>query len=176
MDNKIVFLGNEGVGKSSIISRFKYNEFKTETSTIGAAFVVCTEPTTKNKLNIWDTAGQEKYDSLTPMYYRNCKIAVIVYSSIDLYTYNKATLWYKKIKEENTNCEIIMVENKIDLKEKNNDFFDKESIKVSAKTGYNINELFKKIGEEINKINKIENDKNTINTININPEKTSKCC
>lgn len=187
IENKIVFLGNEGVGKSSIISRFKYNKFKVESSTIGAAFTTCIEPTTQVKLNIWDTAGQEKYDSLTPMYYRNAKIAIIVYSTTEKHTYNKAQLWNKKIQENSNNCEIILVENKVDKIENDddnnndNDNFDDNFIKVSAKTGYNINKLFEKIGNkiiEINKTGKLDNksDDNNSNKINNLNNNKKNCC
>jgi small GTP-binding protein len=148
MDYKIVFLGHAGVGKSSIVHRIKYNNFTNIESTIGAAFVSYIDDKTSTKLSIWDTAGQEKYDSLTPIYYRNAELAVVVYSSTDHFTYNKAKLWIQKIKETNDKCHIILVENKIDLyldSDKPLELIVNETtvpiIKVSAKTGQGIQNL-----------------------------------
>jgi len=79
---KLVMLGDSGVGKSSLVSRYiNDNFFEFQEPTIGAAFNV------KNlnidgkavKLEIWDTAGQERYKSLAPMYYRGAQIALICY-------------------------------------------------------------------------------------------------
>lgn len=70
---KVVLLGDSGVGKSSIVLRFCSDIFKTtHESTLGAAFMARTiEVKGINfKFQIWDTAGQEKYKSLTPLYYR----------------------------------------------------------------------------------------------------------
>mmetsp|Transcript_11271 Transcript_11271/g.26345 ORF Transcript_11271/g.26345 Transcript_11271/m.26345 type:complete len:106 (+) Transcript_11271:449-766(+) len=86
---KICILGESGVGKSSLALRFVSDEFKAYTeSTIGASFMSkqVTLPSTENdererlvSLKLWDTAGQEKYRSLAPMYYRGSDAAVLVY-------------------------------------------------------------------------------------------------
>jgi len=79
---KVVLLGDTGVGKSSLVLRFVTNNFKPYSeSTIGASFMskmimVQGKPI---KYQIWDTAGQEKYHSLAPMYYRGAAAAIIVY-------------------------------------------------------------------------------------------------
>ena len=89
---KVVLLGDSGVGKSSLALRFVTNEFRPYSeSTIGASFMsksirVPISPSSKGDesersigLKIWDTAGQEKYRSLAPMYYRGAQVAVLVY-------------------------------------------------------------------------------------------------
>lgn len=93
---KVVLLGDSGVGKSSLALRFCTNEFKPYSeSTIGASFMSKSiripvspsssddETSTKQErivgLKIWDTAGQEKYRSLAPMYYRGAEVAILVY-------------------------------------------------------------------------------------------------
>ena len=78
---KIVLLGDTGVGKSSLAQRYVTNNFKQCESTIGASFlsktvVVRNVPV---KMQIWDTAGQEKYHSLAGMYYRGAAAAILVY-------------------------------------------------------------------------------------------------
>ena len=92
---KVVLLGDSGVGKSSLALRFVTNEFRPYSeSTIGASFMSKTirvpiSASSKSDklmqqersigLKIWDTAGQEKYRSLAPMYYRGAQVAVLVY-------------------------------------------------------------------------------------------------
>ena len=92
---KVVLLGDSGVGKSSLALRFVTNEFRPYSeSTIGASFMsksirVPVSPASKSTasiqperdigLKIWDTAGQEKYRSLAPMYYRGAQVAILVY-------------------------------------------------------------------------------------------------
>ena len=92
---KVVLLGDSGVGKSSLALRFVTNEFRPYSeSTIGASFMsksirVPVSPASKSNasvqperdigLKIWDTAGQEKYRSLAPMYYRGAQVAILVY-------------------------------------------------------------------------------------------------
>ena len=76
---KIALLGNSGVGKTCIISRFYDNTFtKNTSSTISANFVekVITRGKDKYVLNIWDTAGQEKYQSLGRHFYKNAYIVL----------------------------------------------------------------------------------------------------
>lgn len=79
---KVVLLGDSGVGKSSLVLRFVVNDFKPYSeATIGASFfskLVVTN-NTPLKFQIWDTAGQEKYHSLAPMYYRGAAAAILVY-------------------------------------------------------------------------------------------------
>ena len=74
LDLKVVLLGQSGVGKSALIHRLTKGEFpETSDTTIGAAFSKHTfdlEDGTNIQLNIWDTAGQEKYEALAAMYYR----------------------------------------------------------------------------------------------------------
>lgn len=79
---KIVLLGDSNVGKSSIVLRVCKDEYKEfQENTIGAAFMTKTLEIDRNtiKFEIWDTAGQERYHSLTPMYYRGCNGALIVF-------------------------------------------------------------------------------------------------
>jgi len=79
---KLVLLGESGVGKSSLVLRFVTNNFRAATeSTIGASFMskMILVDGAPIKFQIWDTAGQEKYHSLAPMYYKGAAAAIIVY-------------------------------------------------------------------------------------------------
>ena len=82
-----MLLGDTGVGKSSLVLKFVTGTFKSHSeSTIGASFMskLLTIDETTVKCQIWDTAGQEKYHSLAPMYYRNAACAILVGSNIML--------------------------------------------------------------------------------------------
>ena len=80
---KLVLLGESAVGKSSLVLRFVKGQFhEFQESTIGAAFLtqtVCLDDTTV-KFEIWDTAGQDKYKTITQNYYRNSDGVLIVFS------------------------------------------------------------------------------------------------
>mmetsp|Transcript_14636 Transcript_14636/g.58485 ORF Transcript_14636/g.58485 Transcript_14636/m.58485 type:complete len:141 (-) Transcript_14636:695-1117(-) len=79
---KVVLLGDAGVGKSSLARRFVHRHFQPfAESTIGASFMSKTLAVDGRevKAQIWDTAGQEKYHSLAPMYYRGAGAAIVVY-------------------------------------------------------------------------------------------------
>ncbi len=102
---KVVLIGESAVGKTSIISRFTSNEFKSNTiSTSGANFV------TKNliiegesqtvKFEIWDTAGQEKYRSLAKVFYKNAAICILVFDITRKSSFTALqNYWIKEIKE-----------------------------------------------------------------------------
>eukprot|EP00041_Stephanoeca_diplocostata_P039930 m.1638165 g.1638165 ORF g.1638165 m.1638165 type:complete len:203 (+) comp27106_c0_seq1:97-705(+) len=82
IEGKVVLIGGQGVGKTSIIVRFLENKFTaSEVSTIGAAFFTheMTIDRTLLRLQIWDTAGQERFRSMGPMYYRGSSAALAVY-------------------------------------------------------------------------------------------------
>jgi small GTP-binding protein len=81
---KVVLIGESGVGKTSIISRYLTNTFSTTLgSTPGANFTTKTvfleEENQSIKYEIWDTAGQEKYRSLAKVFYKNAAVCILVY-------------------------------------------------------------------------------------------------
>lgn len=108
------------------------------------------------KFEIWDTAGQERYRSLASMYYRNAQAAVVVYDITQSESLDKAKYWIKELqKQASSDILITLVGNKLDLKDERQ--IDEDSAKsfanelgllyfeVSAKTGENVQELFKQI-------------------------------
>ena len=77
-----VFIGDQSVGKTSIISRFMYDQFDNHyASTIGIDFVSKSVPVDNGtvRLQLWDTAGQERFRSLIPSYIRDSQVAVVVF-------------------------------------------------------------------------------------------------
>ena len=150
--HKIIFVGDAGVGKTSIINRIVDNPFSdTYEMSIGVDFM------SKNlryrgqniKLQIWESAGQEKYKGLIPSYVRNSSIVFIVYDISSKTSFQNVSSWISFIKSiENTT--IILCGNKIDLtreveKIEGEQFAQKEGMKffeVSAKTNENIKLMF----------------------------------
>ncbi|GMH52569.1 hypothetical protein TL16_g01255 [Triparma laevis f. inornata] len=131
---KVVFLGSSGVGKTSLVRSFVTSTFTPhQETTIGASYLSkimrletqnCTScgetprPTSDIiKFNVWDTAGQEKYESLAQMYYRHCDAAVIVFSVKDRSSYLKAQQWVDTLKDnvDGEDCVVIVCGNKRDL-------------------------------------------------------------
>ena len=104
---KIVMIGDSNVGKTSIIQRYVNKTFDTggnAKATMGAAFklkdVICNEETGDTvRLQIWDTAGQEKYNSLTKLYFKGVWAAIIVYDISDYSSFVKAQKWVDELKE-----------------------------------------------------------------------------
>ena len=102
---KVVLIGESGVGKTSIISRYINNTFKSQLmSTPGANFVtknvIMEDDNQSIKFEIWDTAGQERYRSLAKVFYKNAAVCVLVYDITRKTSFNELkNYWYKEIKE-----------------------------------------------------------------------------
>ena len=94
---KVVLIGDSGVGKSNLLSRFTKNEFNLESkATIGVEFAtktVMVEPDKKCKAQIWDTAGQERYRAITSTYYRGALGALLVYDITKPKTFESVERW-----------------------------------------------------------------------------------
>jgi small GTP-binding protein len=120
---KLVMIGDSSVGKTSIVTRLVFDKFKTDnTSTIGGAFNVLTKKTSNNevfKFQIWDTAGQDRFRSLVPMYVQRCNLVFFVFDITFLDSFNAIkNYWYKFVTSIEPNTEIILIGNKSDLESK----------------------------------------------------------
>ncbi|XP_036397132.1 ras-related protein Rab-17-like [Megalops cyprinoides] len=116
---KMVLLGSSGVGKSSLALRFSKDDFKDSAPTVGCAYLtqlVCLHDATL-RFEIWDTAGQEKYHSVTPLYYRGAHAALIVYDISNRESFMRAQLWLKELEKQYIPGETVvgLVANKSDL-------------------------------------------------------------
>merc|ERR1711912_210543 len=119
---KLVFLGEQSVGKTSLITRFMYDSFdNTYQATIGIDFLSKTmylEDRTV-RLQLWDTAGQERFRSLIPSYIRDSTVAVVVYDITNRASFLNTTKWIEDVRNERGNDVIIvLVGNKTDLSER----------------------------------------------------------
>ena len=190
---KVVLLGGPGVGKTSLINRFMYEQFSRDyETTVGIDYF-----TKKIKVNdklvslcIWDTAGQEQYQSLIPSYIRDTQIAVIVYDLADPKSFELAKTWHKNVVEaRGDGAQCILAGNKSDLEAQVDDDLVKGFIepnkmvwtKVSAKTGDGVQELFKKIVElvpidEIGKHEAVVHADEVVLTEGEGKQKQGSCC
>ncbi|MGH0143735.1 UNVERIFIED_CONTAM: hypothetical protein FKN15_000738 [Acipenser sinensis] len=116
----VVLIGDSGVGKTNLLSRFTRNEFNLESkSTIGVEFAtrsINVEGKTV-KAQIWDTAGQERYRAITSAYYRGAVGALLVYDIAKHLTYENGERWLKELRDHaDSNIVIMLVGNKSDLR------------------------------------------------------------
>ncbi|CAH0404348.1 unnamed protein product [Chilo suppressalis] len=121
IEAKIVVLGSQGVGKTSLVVRYIGKMFSKHISpTIGASFFTCNISVgdTRVKLQVWDTAGQERFRSMAPMYYRNANAALLVFDITSVASFNAIKGWVKEL-QSNVPEEMVMsvVGNKCDLHE-----------------------------------------------------------
>jgi Ras-related protein Rab-21 len=116
--SKVVLLGEGRVGKTSICLRYIHGEYDDrQVPTIQASFLdkKISVDGSNLHLSIWDTAGQEKFHSLAPIYYRDADIAIIVYDVTDLTSFEKVKTWVKELKKIVGNSALtVIVGNKID--------------------------------------------------------------
>ncbi|OIT06700.1 ras-related protein RABA2a [Nicotiana tabacum] len=117
---KIVLIGDSGVGKSNLLSRFTRNEFCLESkSTIGVEFATRTLQVEGRiiKSQIWDTAGQERYRAITSAYYRGALGALLVYDVTKPMSFENVSRWLKELRDHaDSNIVIMLIGNKTDLK------------------------------------------------------------
>ncbi|XP_029132499.1 ras-related protein Rab-6A isoform X2 [Labrus bergylta] len=157
---KLVFLGEQSVGKTSLITRFMYDSFdNTYQATIGIDFLSKTmylEDRTQIRLQLWDTAGQERFRSLIPSYIRDSAAAVVVYDITNVNSFQQTTKWIDDVRTERGSDVIIMlVGNKTDLADKRQVSIEEGErkakelnvmfIETSAKAGYNVKQLFRRV-------------------------------
>ena len=116
---KLGLIGDSGVGKSNLLTRFTANEFNIDSkSTIGVEFAnrIVQIEGKKIKAQIWDTAGQERYRAITSAYYRGAMGALIVYDITKSKSYENCSDWLKELKENaDSNIVIGLIGNKSDL-------------------------------------------------------------
>ncbi|KAG6995647.1 ras-related protein rab-6B [Physcia stellaris] len=160
---KLVFLGEQSVGKTSLITRFMYDSFDNMyQATIGIDFLSKTmylEDRTV-RLQLWDTAGQERFRSLIPSYIRDSSVAVVVYDISSLKSFQNTRKWVDDVRgERGQDVIIVLVGNKTDLGDKREvtqQMGEEEAkrcgalfVETSAKVGANVKGLFRRIAQAL---------------------------
>eukprot|EP00871_Galdieria_phlegrea_P001647 jgi/Galph1/2483/GphlegSOOS_G1141.1 len=160
---KIVLVGDSGVGKSNLLSRFTRNEFHLDSkSTIGVEFATKTVNVDGKtiKSQIWDTAGQERYKAITAAYYRGAFGALLVYDITKRSTLDNVERWLKELRDHvDTQIVVMLVGNKCDLRhlrevsvEEGKRMAEKEGmlfLETSALDSTNVEEAFVQLITEI---------------------------
>eukprot|EP01121_Diplochlamys_sp_Union-15-3_P000038 TRINITY_DN1002_c0_g3_i4.p1 TRINITY_DN1002_c0_g3~~TRINITY_DN1002_c0_g3_i4.p1 ORF type:complete len:228 (-),score=38.38 TRINITY_DN1002_c0_g3_i4:116-799(-) len=173
---KLVFLGDQFVGKTSIITRFMYDTFdQTYQATIGIDFLSKTmylEDRTV-RLQLWDTAGQERFRSLIPSYIRDSSVAIITYDITNRTSFFNTSKWIEDVRtERGTDVIMMLVGNKTDLGDKRAVSFEEGEakakeykilfIETSAKAGFNIKALFRKVAAALGTETVVKQDNDLI--------------
>ena len=116
---KLIIVGDSGVGKTNLITRFASDKFeKNSKATIGVEFIYKTLKINKDifKIEMWDTAGEERYKSITTAYYKGAKGAIIVYDITSEQSFNNIETWIHEVKgKSSNNLQILIIGNKSDL-------------------------------------------------------------
>ncbi|OHT11878.1 Ras-related protein RABA2b [Tritrichomonas foetus] len=153
---KIVLIGESGVGKTNLLSRFSRDHFNPSSkSTIGVEFATKTlKVDDKNvKVQIWDTAGQERYRAITSAYYRGAVGAMLLYDITSSLTFSSLERWLRELRENaDPNIVVMLVGNKSDMTDlrsiahQDGVNLAKDQgllfIETSAKTSENVNQAF----------------------------------
>jgi small GTP-binding protein len=168
---KLAIIGDSNVGKSNFLFKFIEGQFSPlHVATIGFDYKsrVVTLPKSKKrvKLQIWDTAGQEKYMSVNKNLFQRVQGVILMYDITSRETFERLNIWLDIIKQMTNDIPIVLVGNKLDLEDNEDDGriieygegedFAKENdfdfFEVSAKNGTNVEKAFISIAEKILKI------------------------
>ncbi|OHT15246.1 GTP-binding protein YPTC4 [Tritrichomonas foetus] len=153
---KFIIVGNSAVGKSCLLLRFDEDRFQPiHDVTVGVTFSIkmLNIDGKDIKVQIWDTAGQEIFRSITRSYYRDSACAIIVYDITDRTSYEKVGDWIRDVRNlAPPDCQLVLVGNKLDLAAQRAvqtneaaDFADQHNLlffEASAATGDNVQKLF----------------------------------
>ena len=149
---KIIFLGDQYVGKSSILNRFYQDKFEPDyQATIGLDFHSKNINLNGNavRLLLYDTAGQEKFKSLIPMYIRDANIIIVVYDITNKDSFVHTEHWVNETKDlKREDAIFALVGNKIDLEE-NRAVTQKEAENFANENGFLFSEVSAKTGDQI---------------------------
>ena len=166
MSFKVIIVGDQAVGKSCLAIKASRNYFEDFYSpTIGFEFVSFKVRVQDKiiKLQIWDTCGQEVYRSLISSFFRSASLAIVVYSIDSEDSFNNIEKWLNDIKtQSNPDVKIFLIGNKADLEDKRRITKDQGEklcsdhklaffMETSAKTGFNVQNVFIQVAKELYK-------------------------
>ncbi|XP_019130744.1 ras-related protein Rab-25b [Larimichthys crocea] len=184
---KVVLIGESGVGKSNLLSRFTKNEFNHDSrTTIGVEFSTRTVQLSgfTIKAQIWDTAGLERYRAITSAYYRGAVGALLVYDITKHLTYDSVDRWLKELYDHaDPHIVVMLVGNKTDLEsersvptEEAQGFAEKNGLlflETSALESTNVEAAFNNVLAEIHrKVSSKEVVRGSISAVSLNSSRT----
>ena len=185
---KIILLGNSSVGKTSFIVKYIDNKFSFDyTATLGIDYKLKKLKSKKGKeirLRIFDTAGQERFKSVSVSFIKKADGIVLIYDISNKISFEEIGGWIESIKENGKiNIPVILVGNKCDLSDDIRQISKKEGqekadefqipfYETSCKDGININEVFDKLVQNIQNSNNSSGETKVLNAGN----KNKKCC
>ena len=159
MKLKLIVVGNQGTGKSCILNRFVNETFEENyQATIGLDFQ------SKNvtihdqdvRLILYDTAGQEKFRSLIPMYIREAQIILLIYDITDKESFDSMPKWIQEVLQvKNSEAVFVLIGNKIDLEDKRQISFE-EGKKFAEENNYIFQEVSAKTGDNFEKLFEVQ--------------------
>ena len=188
---KVLLLGDTNVGKTCFLFKYTDNTFhENHIATIGLDYRVKKIKLKNGKeisLQIWDTAGQDRFRAITKNYYKGAHGIVLIYDITNNQTFENVSKWVNQIHEEvSLNVVIFLAGNKLDLEEKREISYEigeklaKELgctfFEASAKTGVNIDEIFNELAESLDVIYGKNIVKQTQNLRHDGKETKKKCC
>ena len=164
---KIVLIGDTSVGKTNILSKYLKGEFDPKSkSTVGVEFGVKNFKIENNivKVQIWDTAGEERYRSITNAYYKGAKGSLLVYDITNKKSFENVEKWISDLKANaDEDISMILLGNKTDLEDKRvvsteegknkAEFYNLTFMETSALNGNNIQEAFNELIMDVYKRN-----------------------
>ena len=189
---KILLLGDSSVGKSCLLLRYCEDSFQeSHLTTIGLDFrlkKITLDDNRKIKVQIWDTAGEDRFRAITKNYYRGANGILLLYDVTDQGSFDRIREWIDIIKEETSEGIIIyLVANKIDLKNKRiitnadgkkiSEEYKISYFETSAKASIGVNEVFESLVKEMDDYY-LTSHKEQIETIHLNKKEKNKkrCC
>ena len=192
---KFIIVGNSAVGKSCLLLRFDEERFQPiHDVTVGVTFSIKMVSIEGQdvKVQVWDTAGQEIFRSITRSYYRDSACAIIVYDITDQSSFAKVEDWIRDVRNlAPSDCLLALVGNKLDLeaqravqKSEGQELAEKHGLlffETSAATGENVQELFNECVAAVYTRAKGSNTQNVVRKISIEEQNTnnegkSGCC
>jgi Ras-related protein Rab-8A len=160
---KVVLVGDSGVGKTNLLLRYVNDQFFANSAqTIGVDFKVKTIELDgkRMKMQIWDTAGQDRFRSITAIYFKGATGIILVYDVTDERSFNNLENWMERIDQSAaSNVKIILIGNKSDTHERDKEVstdrgkefaarYEMRFFETSAKTSHNVAEAFEGIAAE----------------------------
>ena len=185
---KMILVGNTGVGKTCLIGSYLKQHFDENTqATLSPAYStqqIVKSDGTKLTMQIWDTAGQEKYQAVSQLFFRNSDIALLCFTAGDKESMTSVHDWISMVSSESPKCKLIFVATKSDLLPKKDfedvtrdaeaEFQQYQSPQIfltSAKTNYNVENVFRSAAEIAESISL-----GSSNEMDLRHTQKSKCC